>query len=159
MKICSHLRRCPSVLAFIRAKYPAKHIFAEYKSELENTHRNCTRTHSFSHSEARAWAQRFNFTMCFLCKAPTLSFAIVSHGFYVWYLLHDMNFVRMCVCAARIERNIHHHSDSNHIWNEITIVVMVTLREYIKILRIALFAFCPFASSECIISFRLIKSR
>lgn len=95
MKICSHLRRYPSVLAFIRAKYPAKHIFAEYKSELENTHWNCTHTHSFSHSEAWTWARRF--TMCFLCKAPTLSFAIVSHGFYVWYLLHDMNFVRMCL--------------------------------------------------------------
>lgn len=139
MKICSHLRRCSSVLAFIRAKYPAKHIFAEYKSELENTHRNCTRTHSLRQPFK---GTAFHFTMCFLCKAPTLSFAIVSHGFYVWYLLHDMNFVRMCLNVfVRTERSIHHHSDSNHIWNEITIVVMVTLCEYIKIRRIA---FCPF---------------
>lgn len=70
----------PKRINIIRAKYPTKHIFVEYKSELENTHRNCKRTHSLK-------AAPFHFTMLALtCKATTaysLSPAIVLHGFYV----------------------------------------------------------------------------
>lgn len=70
----------PKRINIIRAKYPTKHIFVEYKSEVENTHRNCKRTHS-----PKAAAFHFH-NACSLCKAPiaySFSPAIDSHGFYL----------------------------------------------------------------------------
>lgn len=42
LEIKSVLTLMPKRINFIRAKYLAKHIFVEYKSELENGHRNDT---------------------------------------------------------------------------------------------------------------------